>query len=294
MIDGDVSAYSESLDQLLAKYLSSNLPESMYLHGSVFQLTDFPTSDVDVFICYVEDVSSDMSVVSNIKKIQSDFFSLTARRLDARLVDLSKLKAKSTSMNKSIKIYGNDVFSQLGVESQQDYLVRMANFAMTLIARFYGKEDGQVCYPLSYPDCSEMYYGYKINLSGNFFNMRPMYSMCAFIAASLLAIRWGLLSNSKVNAYQTYCEVMNDEWCNYLLKVSDLSRRHGSYLVESTPQTNKELRYLFKWLLPFLNHFLTVLAAYVSKLESASGDVFDLRSYESSSPSIKVDHLWPC
>ena len=275
------STGSQQIDDILRGaigILEITFPERIkayYLHGSFFDDTAIPTSDIDLFLVTQGKFSAEehtkMQHIMHFCALFSPFMVEMMALDDASLLQNGHYRIKSASK----LLRGIDIRASMPQQTLEQYLYTYASFPFIYSANML-RNMKSIVLPLTYPQAEGEFYGYDQQLlppkNEQHHNIKKLVTGVCWTATVLIAWKAGKTVSGKRASVEMYREYVHDEWTGLIEEMYEMGNRQWHYLVPFEQEKRRHLRSLCTKVVAFENHYLQYYWAYLQTEMQQGGE----------------------
>jgi hypothetical protein len=275
------STHNQQIDDILCGaigILETTFPERIkayYLHGSFFDDTAIPTSDIDLFLVthgkFSAEERTKMQRIMYFSALFSPFMVEMMALDDASLLQNGHYRIKSASK----LLRGVDMRSSMPEQTLEQYLRTYASFPFIYSVNMLRAME-RVVLPLSYPQPEEEFYGYDQQLlppkNEQRHNIKKLVTGVCWTATVFIAWKAGKMVSGKRASVEMYQEYVHDEWMDLVTEVYELGNRQWHYLVPVEQDKRRHLHNLCSRVVAFENHYLHYYQMYLQAEVQQGGE----------------------
>jgi hypothetical protein len=252
-----------------------NRIKAYYLHGSFFDDTAIPTSDIDLFLVTHGKLSTEertkMQHIMHFSALFSPFMVEMLALDDTSLLQNGHYRIKSASK----LLRGTDIRSNMPEQTLEQYLRTYASFPFIYSATMLRTMESIVL-PLSYPQPEGEFYGYDQQLlppkNEQRHNIKKLVTGVCWTATVLIAWQAGQTVSGKRASVELYREYVHDEWTDLVTEMYEMGNRQWHYLVPFEQDKRRHLHNLCTRVVAFENHYLHHYQTYLQAEVQQGGE----------------------
>ena len=266
------STGSQQIDDILRGaigVLETTFPERIrayYLHGSFFDTTAIPTSDIDLFLVpYGKFNAEELTKLQRIMYFSALFSPFMVEMLaldEASLLQNGHFRVKSASK----LLWGADIRENMPEQTLEQYLSTYASFPFIYSATMLRNMES-IILPLTYPQPEGEFYGYDQQLlppkNEQYHNIKKLVTGVCWTATVLIAWHVGKTVSGKRASVEMYREYVHDEWTELIEELYQMGNRQWHYLVPLEQDKRRHLRNLCSQVVALENHYLNHYQTYL-------------------------------
>lgn len=255
----------------MVRLLQTAVPDqflSFYLIGSSTDEAATPISDIDAIVFLREGVGE--TAVQHVNDLLANLRHISPLRLDVKATTPEDPRWASDPRVKlsGQLVTGEDILDRLPLPTKEAYQAWIRPWPLNFIRIMH---DGNMAYPLAYPDPDDEFFGYtRIRATvwypaGVVAGTKELVAAVGWIATAVIAQETGTIITTRSQAVKQYQTEIGGEWADYIARVYERCGQQWRYAIPKSLNELRELQSICSQFRDFVNFYL---AAYTKPPQS--------------------------